>query len=143
MSRIHPSATMRAKLAVHMYSQKPRPKLISSEAAQKFEAAVLASGMDLTDGTGGWRDELGSRASVDQFIAYWKTTLGDEAQAQELLGVIPALAEEFPTEPEDESQMRREGAEYIEDMKLFKQKLPLSDEPKPLVEWGDLPVSRL
>jgi insulysin len=96
-----------------------------------------------------WQEELGSNPApnVVDFENHWKGILVEPAatseMAQQLLGEIPSLVEAHPAEVADEDGIvRREGVTYIEDVNAFKASLVLSDEPRPLVEWGDLPTSK-
>ena len=123
-----------------MHSQKPRPKGISKAAAQAFNSLVRASGVVLPD-DGEGQDQVEGKLTVAAFVAKWKDVLGDMEQAKELLDAIPALAEKYPVEGEDDD-LRREGAVYIEDLESWKEGLELAEEAKPLVDWGDLPVSK-
>jgi insulysin len=145
MSAVHPASPNRAKLSVHMQSQKPRPKKIGHAAAQAFEAIVKTSGVLAPDSSGGWQDEQDEQdgePTVDEYVAHWKGLLEQQAKAAELLAAIPALVEKYPAEGEGGADRRREGAAYIEDVDAFKKGLQVSADPKPLVEWGDLPTAK-
>jgi len=147
LSHIHPSSPTRSKLSVHCRSQKPRPKKISAGAVLAFEGLVRNAGVSFDETA--WQEELGSNPApnVVDFENHWKGILAEPAvtpeMAQQLLGEIPSLVEGHPAEVADEDGIvRREGVTYIEDVKAFKASLALSEEPKPLVEWGDLPTSK-
>jgi insulysin len=147
LSKVHPSSPTRSKLAVHCRSQVPRPKPVSTAAAQAFEGLVRSAGIAVDEG--GWQEELGSdpAPTITDFQKYWQGTLvgpGVNLEvAQQLLGQIPSLVEKYPTEGEDEDgAVKREGVNYIEDVKAFKAGLALSDPPKPLVPWDELLTSK-
>jgi insulysin len=139
-NNVHPSAPHRAKLSVHLHSQKPRPKQISEAAAQAFEEKVVDGGIMPA---GGIADELGAgtQMSVADFVEHWKNVLGDDAQAKGLLADIPALVDKYPATEEDIGR-RLVGPIYIEDVAQFRKGMRLSEDPKPVVAWGDLPVSK-
>lgn len=148
LSQIHPSSPTRSKLSVQCRSQKPRPKKISAAAVLAFESLVRNAGVSFDETA--WLEELGSNPtpSVVDFENHWKGILVEPAVttevAQQLLGEIPALVERNPAEVVDEDGVivKREGVTYIEDVNAFKASLALSEVPKPLVEWGDLPTSK-
>jgi insulysin len=137
---VHPSAPDRAKLSVHLHSRKPKPKQISEAAAQAFEEKVMAAGIMLADGI---KDDEpgGTQMSVANFVEHWENVLGDDPQANDLLADIPVLANLHPATEEDIAR-RLEGPTYIQDVAQFRKGLRLSEDPKPIVEWGDLPVSK-
>jgi insulysin len=147
LSHVHPSSPIRSKLSVHCLSQKSRPKKISAAAAVAFEGLARNAGVAFDDA--GWQEELGSNPAptITDFENYWKGILVEPAVkpevTQQLLAEIPLVAENHPVQDEDEDgAVRRQGVMYIEDVKAFKASLALSEEPKPLVEWGDLPTSK-
>jgi insulysin len=144
LARVHPSASKRSKLSVHVRSQKPRPIKISTAAAQAFESDVRVAGVVVLNE--GWSEELGSdQPPVTDFVKYWQGVLETSGLTPEamkdLLMKIPPLMEKYPTEGEDDDAVRK-GATYIEDVKAFKATLTVSEVPKPLEEWGDLPLSK-
>jgi insulysin len=138
---VHPSSTIRAKLSVHMRSQKPRPKKVSAAAAQAFEVLVRGAALDVDETA--WRDALGSdgNPSVTDFEMYWKGLLIDKEGGVDLLGAISGLVERYPVEGEGEDGVKA-GAQYIEDLNIFRDGLAVSVDPGPMVQWGDLPVPR-
>jgi insulysin len=148
LSQVHPSSPTRSKLSVHCRSQKPRPKKISAAAVLAFESLVRNAGVSFDETA--WQEELGSNPApnVVDFENHWKGILVEPAVttevAQQLLGEVPALVERNPAEVVDEDGVivKREGVTYIEDVNAFKAGLALSEVPKPLVEWGDLPMSK-
>jgi insulysin len=143
LSRVHPSASRRSKLSIHIRSQKPRPKKISTAAAQAFESIVRLNGAAILNE---WQDELGSdQPPIADFVKYWQAILVEDKwtpdATKELLMKIPPLMEKYPADEGDDNAVR-EGATYIKDVKTFKAALTVSEDPKPLVEWGDLPLSK-
>ena len=147
MSKVHPSSPTRSKLGVHFCSQVPRPKQVSAAAAHAFEGVVRGAGITVDDG--GWKEELGSDPApiITDFEKYWKGILVEPSVkpdvAEQLLGQISSLVEHHPVATEDENgAVRRDGVNYIEDVKAFKAGLALSDPPKPLVAWDELLTSK-
>ena len=140
MAKVHPSSQTRTKLSVQMTSQKPRPKLVSSAAAQAFEVLLrhACPGIDEK----GWRNAIeGESPALNDFGQYWLKVLVTEEE-KKLLQQLPALLEEYPVAGEDEDR-KREDVKYIEDPKTFKAGLTPSVNPGPLVEWNDLPQSKI
>jgi len=85
--------------------------------------------------------------TVNDFEKYWKAVLVGPGitleAAEQLLGQISSLVEKYPVEGEDENGgIKREGVNYIEDVKTFKASLALSEPPKPLVPWDELMTSK-
>jgi insulysin len=147
LSKVHPSSPTRSKLAVHCRSQVPRPKQVSTAAAQAFVDLVRSANVVVDEV--GWQEELISdpAPTVNDFEKYWKEFLIEQGVkpevAQQLLGQIPSLVEQYPKPGEDEDgAVRRDSVNYIEDAKAFKASLTLSEPPKPLVTWDELMTSK-
>jgi len=147
LSKVHPSSPTRSKLAVHCRSQVPRPKQVSTAAAQAFVDLVRSA--DVVVDEIGWQEELVSdpAPTVNDFEKYWKDFLIEPGVkpevAQQLLGQIPSLVEQYPKAGEDEDgAMRQNSVNYIEDPKAFKTTLTPTEPPKPLVAWDELMVSK-
>ena len=141
LSHVHPSSTTRAKLSIHMHSQKP-PKRISIEAAQAFAALVKEAGYNIDDAD--WREIMGSEGAVTpgEFTKHWTGLFDDIDKATSLLAALPELVQKYPVEGEGQDMVQQD-AQYIQDFKTFKSGLPVSADQGPLVQWGDLPLSRL
>ena len=136
LSHVHPSSTTRSKLSVHSRSQQPRPKHVSIAAAEAFERLVQEAGIAV-DGIS-WREDFAADAEplASDFTKHW------EGEAVEkLLVALPELLEMHPARADSEGALR-DGVIHIEDPKAFRASLKVSEPPKPLVEWGDLPTSR-
>jgi insulysin len=144
MSNVHPSSKTRAKLSVHMLSQKPRAPRISLEAAEAFEALVREANLGIEDPSA-WRDALGEppfeAAALGQF---WLQSLADKPQKEALLAAIPGLLKQFPVEGETaDPSASTKDITFIEDPTAFRASLKASDDRSPMVEWGDFPLSNL
>jgi len=147
MSRVHPTSKARAKISIHLRSQKPRPKKVSLAAAEAFEAMVLDQGI-IVDGQK-WREELfgDGEPFLAQFGKYWQdvfsgyTSAVAPATAQELMVALPTFLEGFPAEADYEGKVK-EDVHFIEDSHAFKASLRRADPPRPLVQWDDLKISR-
>lgn len=61
---------------------------------------------------------------------------------QELLGKIPALIEQYPVQGENAKALPA-AVTRIEDVKAFRAALRISEAPRPLVDWNDLPTANL
>ncbi|KAJ7085711.1 Metalloenzyme, LuxS/M16 peptidase-like protein [Mycena belliarum] len=143
LADVHPASKTRAKLSVHMRSQKPRQPRVSAAAAEAFAELVRAK--TLLDGVTEdvWADAPGGDdpPSLLDFGKYWQGVLGSKAGGQELLGLIPGLVAKHPVPGEGED-VPRVGVTYISDVDAFKKGLVASVDPGPMVQWGDLPVSK-
>lgn len=124
-----------------MCSRKPRPKKISAAASREFEAFVRTAKLDIDEAK--WKESLGDDGSplLVDFLNYWKQTLTLKEEGNRLLEVLPELAERYPVAGEGEEQARSDVT-YIQDLRAFKEDLAVSVDPGPMVQWGDLPVSR-
>ncbi|CDO73578.1 hypothetical protein BN946_scf185014.g48 [Trametes cinnabarina] len=146
-SHAEPSSDVRAKLSIHVKSQKPRPAKISVAAMEAFAKKVAESGYTVNEQA--WRDALTADgdAPLDKFANYWRDTLVAQAAtvppqvAQALTTEVPALLAQYPA-ADDGREMVVDGATIIEDSKTFRASLGVSEPPRPLVEWGDLPISK-
>ncbi|KAL6301582.1 insulin-degrading enzyme [Sparassis latifolia] len=147
MSRVHHSSPSRAKLSVHVRSQKKPVQRISIPAMKALEAILTQRGIHITD-TEGWRElTKDGEPLVSQFVQYWQDTFGGISPippelAQDAMSSLSALMERYPTQSKEEEENVKEGVTMIKDPKAFKASLRKSDEPRPLVDWGDLPTSK-
>ena len=141
LSHVHPSSTTRAKLSVHMHSQKP-PKRISTEAAQAFASLTREAGHKVPDED--WMEIMGAdgTAAPEEFSRHWAGLLGGVDKAKSLFASLPALVQRYPVEGEGEDTVQPD-ARYIQDLETFKLGQPVAIHHGPCVEWGDLPISRL
>jgi insulysin len=145
-ARVHPDSPERAKLSVHLKSQKKKPAKLSSEALRAFEKSVNA--YITVEGTS-WKDELGVTDTMDNIIVddltqYWTEKLGsassqDDAKAQDIRALLNSIPDLMLQHPGDEdSDILDSGVTVIEDLKSFRSGLRLSVDAEPLVDWGDL-----
>jgi len=124
-----------------MISQKPRQKKVSAAASTAFEALVRGSQLDVSETT--WKESLENdeTPSVTDFTNYWKQVFASKDGVDHLLDAIPGLVEKYPVDGEGQDHPRP-GVTYISDLKEFRASLKRSVDPGPMVQWGDLPVSR-
>jgi insulysin len=156
MQHVHPSSPTRAKLSVHMQSQKPPVKHVSEAAAGMFATMLQEAGLLLPSSDINWREGVMEHGapSVPDFLKFWGTSLSAQAgpqtqpdpekvaKAKEIFEKLLELLARYPDEGDSEGKLR-EDVVLIEDVKKFKDGLEVTDLPKPLVEWGDLPVSKM
>ncbi|KAF9495865.1 hypothetical protein BDN71DRAFT_1447054 [Pleurotus eryngii] len=149
LTHVHPSSPSRAKLSVHMRSQKPRPPKISHAAAQAFEVLAQSTGV-LPEDAQSWKDTLGKEdapISSADFTKHWVEVFGkisaplSQEKIQEFVTQMQALAKKYPVEGEDEDQPRP-GVIYFEDASSFKSSLQVAPDPGPMVQWDDLPTPK-
>lgn len=132
---------------------------MSTAAVLAFEALVRGAGV-MFDETA-WLEEVGSNPAptILDFENHWKGILGgegggesaaggvDPGVGEKLLGEIQNVVEKYPAEVDEDDEFgvgrrKREGVVYVEDVAAFKSALGISEEPRALVDWGDLPGSR-
>src|SRR5258705_24518 len=89
MSKVHPSSQTRSKLSVQMLSQKPRPKRVSSAAAQAFELLLRQAFPDLDEKA--WRNSVEEEIpTLREFGQYWLKVLNTE-EGKQVLAQLPGL----------------------------------------------------
>lgn len=120
-----------------MVSQKPRSKKVSVTASQAFATLLREAGVEFDAET--WNNSLEGDAT--NFTNYWRQIFGMESNAARLLNAIPELVEQYPV-PGEGKDVPRPDVVYIEDLKAFKAGLARSNDSGPMVQWGDLPMSR-
>ena len=96
---------------------------------------------------GAAREELQEATpTTTDFVNAWQEVLTEDkvsnAVAKDLLEQIPALIEQYPVLGEGVDGLPV-GVTRVEELKAFKATLQISDPPKPLVEWHDLPMPNL
>ncbi|KAF9482803.1 insulin-degrading enzyme [Pholiota conissans] len=137
LSRVHQSSNSRAKLSVHMISQKPRPKHVSATASEAFEGLVHQKLPEVD--VKAWKTVIpNENPTIIDYGQYWAKNLKEHAK--ELLVQLPAIVDSYPVEGDEDRKMP--DAVFIEDMKSFRNGLEVSVDPGPMVEWNDLPISR-
>lgn len=143
--RVHPKAPKRAKLSIHMQSQKPRPPRISAKAVEAFEVLVGEAGISVD--LAATKDEFDQERPVAaDFLKRWSDVLTEDAVsidvAKDLLGRVPALMEQYPVRDENVYSCLADVTR-VDDIRAFKASLDVSPPPRPLVDWGDLPTAKL
>lgn len=143
--RVHPRAKGRAKLSIHLQSKEPRAPRVSTEAMKVFETRLQGANIVLDIAAA--REEFDeANPTATDFINTWREVLTEDrisnADAQALIEQIPALIEQYPMPGEDTDGLPI-GVTRIEELDVFKAALRISDPPRPLVKWADLPTSNL
>lgn len=138
-------AKKRAKLSIHAQSQRPQTPRISTEAMKVFGTCVQR--VNIAVDVAAVREGLGETTpTATEFINAWREVLTEDrvsnADARGLIEQIPALMEQYPVPNYDADELPV-GVIRIEDLKKFKAALQISDPPRPLVEWNDLPTPNL
>jgi len=144
LTRVHPSSKTRSKLSVHLQSQKPQSKHVSRAAAEAFAQAMQEHGTQIEDID--WNDSLyaDGEPTETQFSTFWKGELV-EAPAEtsdKVFAALPHLLEQFPAQKDAQGSLS-EDVIHIEDVVAFRKSLKVSEHPKPLVAWNDLPTPRI
>ncbi|KAI0076466.1 insulin-degrading enzyme [Panus rudis PR-1116 ss-1] len=140
-THVHPSSPTRAKLSIHMKSQKPRPKKLSTAALDAFSEYLTKKGVEFD--VLAWKEEISSNGepTAEQIGLSLKDRFKNDVEGlKEVLNQIPELVERYPALEEEESLPQ--GVTVIDNPASFKSTLKKSDPPRPLVEWGDLPTSK-
>ena len=138
VSNVHQSSSQRAKLSVHCISRKPRPKIISSMALLEVDAVLEKHGITLPID---WMDKLPDANTVNGTLQVLKEIIKDPAGAAIAEKELATLAEKYPDDS-DRHGVLPVGYVAIDDPKKFRDSLQVVEGAVPLVEWGDLPVSR-
>jgi insulysin len=140
LSNVHRSSSQRAKLSVHCVSRKPQPKKLSSIALLEVDAVLEKHGITPPPD---WMEKLPETRTRPRYPASAK---GDhpmiQPPLQSLEKELAALAEKYPDES-DRHGVLPAGYVAIEDPKKFRDSLQVAEGAVPLVDWGDLPVSRI
>ncbi|KAF9652907.1 hypothetical protein BDM02DRAFT_3183249 [Thelephora ganbajun] len=138
LSNVHRSSSQRAKLSVHCVSRKPRPKKLSSMALLDVDAALEKHGIALPID---WMDRLPEADTITGTLQVLKEIIDDPAAAATVESELSVLAEKYPDDS-DRHGVLPAGYIAIEDSKKFRDSLKVAEGAVPLVDWGDLPVSR-
>ncbi|KAI0062244.1 hypothetical protein BV25DRAFT_1804109 [Artomyces pyxidatus] len=143
LSRVDPASATRSKLSVHGRSQKPRSKHVSRAASIAFE--LLAKQEGIAVDSINWRGELSSSGepAVSEFSNYWKKALLNTSTdvIGKLFAALPGLIEKHPAERDADGTLRA-GVVHIDDVAAFRKSLAISEYPKPLVAWNDIPTAK-
>jgi len=142
LSRVHPAGVKRSKLSIQLQSRKPRPPRISAAAATAFEALVGAANIFVNGA--GWKEDLtDENPLVSDFVKHWQDALSgvDDQGKLTLMKRIPELMVLYPVDDEVRDA-KTAGVTFVEDVKDFKASLQVTELPKPLVAWGDLPLAK-
>ncbi len=113
-----------------------------------FEENISQRGLAI--GSQQWRQELSESGEplLTQAITYWTQIFSAESSGvsqdtvKDLLLELSQLAERYPAQSAYEGKTR-DSAMPIDDPATFRTSLRISDLPKPVVDWGDLPTSKL
>ncbi|EMD38222.1 hypothetical protein CERSUDRAFT_82469 [Gelatoporia subvermispora B] len=148
LSRVHPSSSSRSKISIQLRSQQPRPKKVSQEAMTAFVKMIADRRFAVASSP--WKETFpeASEPLVTQFVQYWQDAFSQEGSgvssdaAKELLESVPALLEQYPAKTESEADIP-EHASIISDANAFRGRLRVSEKPRPVVDWGDLPTANL
>ncbi|KAF7295456.1 Insulin-degrading enzyme [Mycena indigotica] len=142
LSDVHPASKTRAKLSIHMRSQKKRQPRISPAAADAFTALVREKALvGVSDAVLEDAPRGDEPHEPTDFGKYWLGVLGTSPDGQELLKTVPGLIAKFPVPGEGEDPPRP-GVTYLTDLGAFRKTLTASVDPGPLVDWPDLPISK-
>ncbi|KIJ69177.1 hypothetical protein HYDPIDRAFT_105764 [Hydnomerulius pinastri MD-312] len=138
--RVHPKAPKRSKLSIHLQSRKPR---VSAKAMEAFKTLIKEA--NITVHFAELKEKFGEENPVAaDFIKVWHDTLTEGLLSEDitrgLMEQIPALMKQHPVENTDTLPS---GVTRIENLEAFKANLQVSDAPRPLVEWNDLPTPNL
>ena len=88
-----------------------------------------------------WMENLPETRTVADTVQVLKEVIHDPATTAIIEGELVALAEKYPDDS-DRHGVLPVGYVAIEDPKKFRDSLEVAEGASPLVDWGDLPVSR-
>jgi insulysin len=144
LTRVHPSSKTRSKLSIHLQSQKPQSKHVSRAAADAFAQAVQEHGTQVEDID--WNASLyaDGEPTETQFSAFWTDALVEAPTetADKVFAALSQLLEQFPAQKDAQGSLS-EDVIHIKDVAAFRKSLKVSENPKPLVAWNDLPTPRI
>ncbi len=139
-AHIDPQSPTRAKLSVHMVSEKHRVKRVSETASHAFEEKARLLGVDTNELN--WRQAFpDGLPALTEFTEFWRERLAGQDYSTNLLGELTQLVAEHPIEGEDTNPTIPQ-ATYVSDAVAFKQGLGVSVDPGAMVQWGDLPTPK-
>lgn len=146
-TKVHSSAPTRAKLSIHLRSQK--------KPVQKLSSAALAALQQRLGEAGVSAETLASAAEFNgdteptvpaaaKFLTELFSRLPNISKetTENIVKAIPELAEAHKPESAYEGTLKEEVV-LITDPKAFKASLTVAPDPTPVVQWGDLPASKL
>ena len=139
LSSVHQSSSQRAKVSVHCVSRKPQPKNLSSIALLEVDAVLEKYGITPP---ADWMENLPETRTVPDTLQVLKEFIRDPAAAAIVEKELAALAEKYPDES-DRHGVLPAGYVAVGDPKKFRDSLQVAEGATPLVDWGDLPVSRI
>ena len=148
-TRVHHTAPERAKFSIHLRSKKPRSQRVSEAALAAFAQELVDQGKTTTDAVAGWKEELlgSGEPELRHASEYWTRALlqagtpEDKTATEATLRRLEELARVHPAQSDYEGTLS-EGSKLIEDYKAYKSTLRVSDSPRPVVEWNDLPTAK-
>ena len=140
LARVHPSSKTRSKLSIHAQSQKPPAKHVSRVAADTFAEVVQERDVEIEDVN--WITSLyaDGEPTEAQFSTFWKEALvgAPVEKSDKVFAALPHLLEQFPAQKDAQGSLP-EDVIHIKDIVAFRKSLEVSEYPKPLVAWNDLP----
>jgi insulysin len=143
LTRVHPSSKARSKLSIHAQSQKPPSKHVSRAAADAFAQVVQEHGVQNEDVD--WSASLyaDGEPTEAKFSTFWKDALvgAPVETSDKLFAALPHLLERFPAQKDAQGSLP-EDVTHIKDILALRKSLKVSEYPKPLVAWNDLPNPR-
>ncbi len=79
-----------------------------------------------------------------QFSAFWKDALvkAPTETSDEVFAALPQLLEQHPAQKDAQGSLS-EDVIHIKDVAAFRKSLKVSEYPKPVVTWNDLPTPRI
>jgi len=89
-----------------------------------------------------WMERLPETTTITGTLEVLKEITRNQAAATIVENELAALAEEYPDDS-DRHGVLPAGYVTIEDPKKFRDSLQVGEAAFPLVDWGDLPVSRI
>jgi len=89
-----------------------------------------------------WMEKLPEAHTIPDTLGVLKEIIQDPAATTIVENELAALAEKHPDDS-DRQGILPAGYVTIEDPKKFRDSLQVAEGAAPLVDWGDLPVSRI
>jgi insulysin len=120
---------------------------MSEVAVAAFAESVEEKGINVDAAK--WKEELFAHGEplLTEVATYWQRVLAGEDSisselSKDILAGLPRFTEASPALSDYEGKLR-DGVVIVDDPKRYRSSSRLTEPPKPVVDWGDLPNSKL
>ncbi len=150
MQCLDPSSPGRSKLSVHLVPQNVPPRKFSVAASQAYRSLLVAHGVSLDEER--YTELSAAEPPITAVKTHWsRMLLGpqsgtagikvDPAVAKMLVDAVEEIGMKYPAEGEGSVQLK-EDTIFIDDVAAFKAGLRVSEAPRPVEIFDDLPLPK-